>query len=333
MASSLPLATDPDPDRKRRREEIGSGSVADDTPPPKRSAAAAAGDVVLRVVVPPNRIGGVIGKGGARIQQIRAETGAGIKIVDAANRNEERVIIISSGYHDNEISSAESALYSIAKVILKESEDSIGTLNTVAAAAHTVAHTIRLLIAGCQAGCLIGISGQNIVHIRNASGATVNILAQNQLPICASVYESDRVVQVSGNVPEVLKALEIIGHKLRENPPKNPFPVRPRHNYSSTIPYPSSHLPPSSGELFHQADHVTSEMMIAEKLVGGLIGRNGYNISKIRIESGAAIKVSGTKGEGDQRLINFEGSTHQVISARMMVENYILTQLLPQYPS
>lgn len=78
---------------------------------------------------------------------------------------------------------------------------------------------------------------------------------------------------------------------------------------------------------------MTSEMMIAEKLVGGLIGRNGYNISKIRIESGAAIKVSGTKGEGDQRLINFEGSTHQVISARMMVENYILTQLLPQYPS
>jgi len=32
-------------------------------------------------------------------------------------------------------------------------------------------------------------------------------------------------------------------------------------------------------------------MMILEKLVGGLIGKNGYNITKIRTESGATIKV------------------------------------------
>lgn len=59
------------------------------------------------------------------------------------------------------------------------------------------ANTIRLLIAGSQAGCLIGMSGQNIEKLRNSSGATITILAQNQLPLCASAYESDRVVQVS----------------------------------------------------------------------------------------------------------------------------------------
>lgn len=35
-------------------------------------------------------------------------------------------------------------------------------------------------------------------------------------------------------------------------------------------------------------------MMISETLVGGLIGKQGYNISRIRNESGATIKVRGT---------------------------------------
>lgn len=59
------------------------------------------------------------------------------------------------------------------------------------------ANTIRLLIAGSQAGSLIGMSGQNIEKLRNSSGATISILAPNQLPLCASAYASDRVVQVS----------------------------------------------------------------------------------------------------------------------------------------
>ena len=68
---------------------------------------------------------------------------------------------------------------------------------TKVAVGHVAANTIRLLIAGSQAGCLIGMSGQNIEKLRNSSGATIVILAPNQLPLCASAHESDRVVQVS----------------------------------------------------------------------------------------------------------------------------------------
>lgn len=57
-------------------------------------------------------------------------------------------------------------------------------------------NTIRLLIAGSQAGGMIGTSGQNIGNLRNSSGATITVLAQNQIPLCASAHESDRVVQV-----------------------------------------------------------------------------------------------------------------------------------------
>lgn len=62
---------------------------------------------------------------------------------------------------------------------------------------HVAANTLRLLIAGTQAGSLIGMSGQNIEKLRSSSGATITILAPNQLPLCASALESDRVVQVS----------------------------------------------------------------------------------------------------------------------------------------
>ena len=41
------------------------------------------------------------------------------------------------------------------------------------------------------------------------------------------------------------------------------------------------------------ADYVTFEMVVSETFIGGLIGRCGSNISRIRIESGATIKVGG----------------------------------------
>lgn len=62
---------------------------------------------------------------------------------------------------------------------------------------HVPANAVRLLIAGSQAGGLIGVSGQNIVNLRNTSGASITVLSPNQMPPCASAHESDRVVQVS----------------------------------------------------------------------------------------------------------------------------------------
>ncbi|XP_040991359.1 uncharacterized protein LOC121238517 isoform X4 [Juglans microcarpa x Juglans regia] len=59
------------------------------------------------------------------------------------------------------------------------------------------------------------MSSQNIEKVRNSFGATITVLAQNQMPLCASAHESDRVVQISGDVPAVLKALEEIGSQLR----------------------------------------------------------------------------------------------------------------------
>ncbi|KAK1558268.1 hypothetical protein Q3G72_000516 [Acer saccharum] len=299
---------------KRRREDGESEESC-----PKRRAKAQ--DVLFRIVVPSRQIGKVIGKEGHRIQKIREATKATIKIADAIARHEERVIIISSKDYDNMVSDAENALQQIATLILKEDESNMEA--TKVAVGHVAANTIRLLIAGSQAGCLIGMSGQNIEKLRNSSGATIVILAPNQLPLCASAHESDRVVQISGDVPVVLKALVEIGCLLRENPPRQVISISPTYNYSAVRPI-QPYVDPTS------ADYVTFEMMISDTMVGGLIGRCGSNISRIRNESGAMIKVYGGKGEQKHRHIQFGGSAQQVALAKQRVDEYIYSQLIQQ---
>ncbi|KAM2389485.1 hypothetical protein COP2_039889 [Malus domestica] len=78
------------------------------------------------------------------------------------------------------------------------------------------------------------------------------------------------------------------------------------------------------------AEYITFEMVISETLVGGLIGRNGSNISRIRNESGAMIKVYGGKGEKKHKQVQFCGSAQQVALAKQRADEYIYSQLVQQ---
>ncbi|GAB2270985.1 hypothetical protein Dimus_005841 [Dionaea muscipula] len=277
-------------------------------------------EVLFRIVVPSRQIGKVIGKQGSRIQKIREDSKANIKIADAIARYEERVIIISSKNNEDGITDAEKALHQIADLILKEDGNPLEALSVAGAGAmgatsssivsvggidmagslgiidgitgaHLVANAVRLLIAGSQAGGLIGVSGQNIEKIRNSSGASITVLAPNQLPYCASANESDRLVQISGEVSAVLKAVDEIGCQLRENPAKQVISISPAYNLTTTRAVPH-YVDPTA------AEYVTLDMVISETMVGGLIGRCGSNISRIRNESGAVIKAIAAADDG-----------------------------------
>jgi hypothetical protein len=65
--------------KRRREDEFQS---AEDESAPKRRVKSAQ-DVLFRIVVPSRQIGKVIGKEGCRIQKIREDTKATIKIADA----------------------------------------------------------------------------------------------------------------------------------------------------------------------------------------------------------------------------------------------------------
>ncbi|XP_043716088.1 poly(rC)-binding protein 3-like isoform X2 [Telopea speciosissima] len=308
---------------KRRREDEPNAGAVGEAPPDSAAdhqslkRMAKPQDVLFRIVVPSREIGKVIGRGGCRIQKVREETGAMIKIADAIAPYEERVIIISSADSDSQVSDAENALHHIGRVILMDDD-----VNVVASigVGQVAVKMIRLLIAGSQTGSLIGVSGQNIEKLRNSSGTNIMILAQNQFPSCASAHESDRLVQITGAVPGVLKALVDIGCLLRENPPRKVVSVKPAYNFNPNQPY----MAPTP------ADYLTFEMMVPETMVGGLIGKCGCNISRIRTESGATVKVAGARGEQAQRLIQLAGSAQQVAWAKKLVDDYIYSQAVLQ---
>ncbi|MED6212138.1 hypothetical protein PIB30_080331, partial [Stylosanthes scabra] len=158
------IAGAPSSGGKRRREDEAPGTATDaDLLAAKRAKGQ---DVIFRIVVPSRQIGKVIGKEGCRIQKIREATRATIKIADAIARHEERVIIISSKDNEEKVTDAEKALEQIANLILKEDDSNLEALKVTAG--HVAANTIRLLIAGSQAGGLIGVSGQNIEKLRNS---------------------------------------------------------------------------------------------------------------------------------------------------------------------
>ncbi|XP_051129922.1 uncharacterized protein LOC127250601 [Andrographis paniculata] len=325
--TSTAFLTAPVANLKRRREEdvdadaAAEATASTDVPEAKRRVKATY-DVIYRIVVPSKQIGKVIGRAGHRIKRIREDTKATIKIADAISRNEERVIIISSKDCNGSFSDAENALHQIVSLILQDDDGSVEAAKV--GPGHVAANTVRLLIAGSQAGGLIGVSGQNIENLRNTSGATVAVLSPNQLPPCASAHESDRVVQISGDVPAVLRAVVEIGCQLRENPPKQVISISP--SYSAGYHRQSQQLcvDPAS------ADYATLELLVPENLVGGLIGRFGANISRIRNESGANIKVYGSRGEQTQRQIHLGGSAQQVALAKQRVDEYVYAELMRQ---
>ncbi|CAH9147308.1 unnamed protein product [Cuscuta epithymum] len=299
-------------------DEVGTSSAVG---PPLKKRVKVSQDVVYRIIVPSKHIGKVIGKVGHRIQKIREETKATIKIADSFSRNEERVIIISSKDNDSTFCDAENALHQIVTLILKDDDGNIEALK--GGAGPVPANAVRFLITGSQAGGLIGVSGQNIENLRISSGALVTVLAQNQLPLCASAQESDRVVQVSGDIPAVLRAVVEIGCQLRDNPPKQGIAITPTYNLGFNRPL-HQYVDPASAEFLN------ATMLIPETLAGGLIGRCGANISRIRTESGATIKVHGGKGEQNHRQIHLGGSAQQVALAKQRIDEYVYSQLMLQ---
>ncbi|GFQ06554.1 poly(rc)-binding protein 4 [Phtheirospermum japonicum] len=309
--------------KRSREEDAAEGQEAgttDGAPSAKRRVKATH-DLIYRILVPSRHIGKVIGKSGHRIQKIREDTKATIKIADAISRQEDRVIIISSKDSDGTFSDAENALHQIVSLILQE-DDGDAEASKVGAG-HVAPNTVRILIAGCQAGGVIGTSGQNIVNLRITSGASITILSPNQLPPCASAHETDRIVQMSGEIPAVLRAVVEIGCQLRDHPPKQVISVSPKiktgfHRQSQQYVDPNS------------ADYATMDIMVPENLVGGLIGRFGANISRIRNESGANIKVHGGRGEQTQRQIHLGGSARQVALAKLRVDEYVYAELMRQ---
>lgn len=173
---------------------------------PHRRDDASAEEFVFQLLCRTDKIGGVIGKGGGVINQIRQETGANIKVADQVPDCDERVIIVSSReYFDDRISPT---LEAVLNLQLKASERSTegrkeGLITT------------RFLVPSNNIGCLLGKAGSIISEMRKRTRANIRIMSKENLPKCAS--DNEELVQIIGEVEVVRDALIQIVTRLRAN--------------------------------------------------------------------------------------------------------------------
>ncbi|KAJ9563665.1 hypothetical protein OSB04_008825 [Centaurea solstitialis] len=226
--------------------------------------ASLSGELIIRVLCPFNKIGRVIGRGGASIRSVREASGARVDVDDT--RRDECIITISATevwyfYTQRFIN-----LFSFIFVHLCSVSDpgiflsgvpfkSLDDIKSMAVEAVLLLQgkineedeenvSLRLLVPSKVIGCIIGKSGSIINEIRKRTRADVRI-SKGDKPKCADA--NDELVEVIGEVGSVRDALVQIVLRLRDDVLKdrdsgrNPSSGNDSHMYAggSSIQVPS----------------------------------------------------------------------------------------------
>ncbi|WOL02206.1 KH domain-containing protein HEN4 [Canna indica] len=340
------------------------------------------GAVMFRILCPASKSGSVIGKGGGIVTRIRKNTGAKIRLEETVSGCDERVIFITglekdvehgnekskeeddtgvadggddakdnteniqetddssapeSSKLDGGPSSAVKALLLIFERIIEDEvdnddEDEENKKSSVSA---------RLLVLSSQVGCLLGKGGSVIKQMSADSGAQIRILPRDKLPLCAS--QQDEIVQITGTVDSVKKALHLVAQQLLDNPPRErdsfppagssgpssyprpeglpppnyPFPLQgPFLNRSHDFadfhpnigpPFPKFHEsgPPVQPQI--APEPITYRLLCSNDRVGSVIGKGGSIVKALQNETGCEVKVIETTPESEDRIIVISG--------------------------
>ncbi|KAL7246460.1 hypothetical protein ACSBR2_001539 [Camellia fascicularis] len=187
------------------------------------------GDCVFRLIVPVLKVGSIIGRKGELIKKMCEETRARIRVLDGPVGSPDRVVLIS-GKEELEapLSPAMDAVIRVFKRVsaLPESE---GDGKAVGVAFSS----IRLLVASMQAINLIGKQGSSIKSIQESTGASVRVLTNDEVLFYAN--SDERIVELQGEAPKVLKALEsVVGHLRKFLVDRSVLPLFEK-SYNSTV--------------------------------------------------------------------------------------------------
>ncbi|KAI9178092.1 hypothetical protein LWI28_022614 [Acer negundo] len=169
-------------------------------------------EVSFRILCSNDRVGGVIGKGGIIIKALQSETGASIAVGATVAECDERLITVTAS--ENPESRYSPAQKAVVLVFTRLIEAAVEKGRDPSSNKGSLV-TARLVVASNQVGCLLGKGGMIISEMRKATGASIRILGDDQVPKCAP--ENDKVVQISGEFSKVKDAVYNVSGRLRDN--------------------------------------------------------------------------------------------------------------------
>ncbi|CAN4098150.1 unnamed protein product [Withania somnifera] len=162
------------------------------------------------MLVPSQKVGGIIGRKGEYIKKTCEETKARIKILDGPPGSTERAVMISAKEEPSlSIPPAMDGLLKVHKRIIDVDHDSTSAPSGAGRRTST-----RLLVAATQAAILIGKQGATVKSIQDESHCNIRVLGGEHLP--AFALPDDSIVEIQGEPEGVHKAVEMIAGHLRK---------------------------------------------------------------------------------------------------------------------
>ncbi|KAG4177845.1 hypothetical protein ERO13_A10G003000v2 [Gossypium hirsutum] len=176
----------------------------------------------------------------------------------------------------------------------------------------------RMLLAFNQAACLLGRGGWFLEKIGQENGTQIRVLTRDQLLPCAA--PGDELLQITGNFSAVKKALFSISSFLQENiahSQPDQFPPWGFQSGHHGADYHSRGYPPNPGHenaVAHNRggleEEVVFKLLCQADKVGSLIGKGGSVVRAMQNDTGAAIKISDTSHDSDERIVVISAREH-----------------------
>jgi len=230
---------------------------------------------------PVSVMGGIIGARGAKISEVRQQSGARIQV----DKEDGRCHVTISGTAD-QVARARSLVQNLADEEMNcpsgggqlpappRSDSWGGSGGSGGGGGNTVSNCIEFPVAAT--GRIIGSRGAQISEVRQQSGAKVSI---EKLEDCCKV-------QISGTPEQVERARKMVISLADE------------------------------GQSIRQAE-ASDQMQVPLSMVGRVIGRGGDTIQRLQRESGAQLDVN--TNDGDPCIVRISGSRDACSRARFLI--------------
>jgi len=178
----------------------------------------------------------------------------------------------------------------------------VGELNVAALAGRLV--EAKVLLPSSKCGIIIGKGGSMIKHIREVTKASMDV-AEQLLPNATAQLAptSERVVTICGEFGAVYGALALA--------------LRHLATVAAAAAGAENAVAPSASAI------IDLTLLVPRNKTGGLIGRSGAAVNRVRQDSGATVKVASPEdmvmGEPDVRKCLISGTLDQVLAAFVLV--------------
>ncbi|XP_057293005.1 poly(rC)-binding protein 1-like [Hydractinia symbiolongicarpus] len=252
----------------------------------------------LHFIILSQDAGGIIGREGRNIRQMRDESGANINISGSAGV--ERILNIKGTASE-------------IKAAVHMTSEKLQEVSSTGTSDYVPPVTMRLLVPNSQCGPLIGKGGTRIKEIREISGATITIPSET-LP-----GSSERSVTLAGSPEALGNCVAKICEVFEE------FPARQNNVQYYPHMFPRSMGPPQvsmmSGQLSFTGLSRRSEQRVRlpSSVIGSLIGKGGCHINEIRQFSGATVQVEESKKDNRMSDVIIAGTPEAVSCATFLI--------------